>query len=338
MRRHYCCYFDHRYLPRGLVMIQSLRAHDPGAVVWVLCLDDLCKELLAASGERDLQLLRLADLERGDAALLDARSNRSLIEYYFTCTPSLVRYVLARVSPGDCVTYVDGDLCFFAAPEPLYAELGSGSVSIVPHRFTPKVRHLERFGRYNVGWLTFRNEAAGVAVADWWRERCNEWCYDVLDDDRFADQKYLESFERLFPGVIALRNPGANLAPWNLGGHALSVRDGGVLVDGVPLVFFHFHGLRTLGRSLYLTDHRRYGAPFAGLVRRHIYRPYVQQLAGIAAQVERLQARSANPLARMSSRRSAALNRLLGGFKRPAKNALSLALGEFVLVVNGRAL
>jgi glycosyltransferase involved in cell wall biosynthesis len=333
----YCCYFDHRYLARGLTMIRSLRAQDPSAVVWVLCLSEECFGALQAMAEPGTRLLRIADLEAAYPALAAARSNRSLIEYYFTCTPSLVCFVLEGAGAGSIVTYVDSDLYFFSDPAPLIADLGENSVSIIPHRFPPRLKYLEKYGLYNVGWMSFRSDARGRAVARWWQDRCNEWCYDVFDGDRFADQKYLDRIATDFEGVAILAHPGANLAPWNVGGHALSLDGDRLVVDRRwPLIFFHFHGLRKLGKRIYIPGHFRYRAPFGRLMRTRIYRPYAQQLHATAAETVPYMAAATAPLARYMSGRINAVERLLSRLRQPAKDLMALVRGEFVIVSRGR--
>jgi len=282
MTRHYCCYFDHRYLPRGLAMIRSLRRVEPEAEVWVLCLSDAAHRGLSRLNEPGVHLLALADVEDGDAPLLCAKTDgRSLVEYYFTLTPSLVHHVMART--GEMVTYLDSDLYFFAGLRPIYDEMGDSSVLIIPHRFVPAMRHLERFGRYNVGWLSFRNDAAGRACLEWWRDRSNEWCSDVVDEagKRYCEQRYLDGFAENFPGVHVLAHPGANLAPWNVAGHRLDLREGKVLVDGRELLFFHFHGLRRIGARRFFAIHWEYGGPMTRLMRAHVYKPYLAELLAI---------------------------------------------------------
>ena len=96
----YCTCFDHRYLPRGVAMIRSLRRFAPDAQVWVVCLSDAAHQALVAMAEPGVQAVCLAEFENGDAALLRAKQDgRSLIEYYFTLTPSLIRYTLAKKAP-----------------------------------------------------------------------------------------------------------------------------------------------------------------------------------------------------------------------------------------------
>lgn len=321
-------------------MIRSLRRFESAAPIWVLCLDDECRRLLERLGEPGVRAVPLSDLEEGDAGLRSAKDDRTRIEYYFTLTPSLVRFVQDRVAPDDTVTYVDGDLYFFSDPKPLHEELGAGAVTVIPHRFSEPVRHLEAWGVYNVGWLTFRNDSRGRAVAQWWRERCNEWCRNVLEADRFADQKYLERFEKLFEGVVRIGNPGANVAPWNIGRHAISREAGVLLIDGrAPLIFYHFHGLRALGRWAYLVRHHPYRAPFLDIVRREIYRPYVTVLAAITREVESLGGVRSAALPRDSGAQASPLRRFLAALRGLAREDLpSVLRGEIVLVLRGRAL
>ena len=281
MRPAYCTYFDHRYLARGVAMIRSLRLVAPDAQVWVLCLSEEAGDALQSLAEPGVRLISLGEIEAGDGALAKAKADgRSLIEYYFTLTPSLVRYVMAH-SGADIVTYLDGDLYFFSDVAPIYQEMGDASVLIIPHNFAPAMRHKEIYGRYNVGWLSFRADGNGRACLEWWRERTNEWCRDTPEDGRFCEQLYLDYFAEQFAGVHVLAHPGANLAPWNVGNVALSLRDGRVLVNNNPLIFFHFHGIKRVGARHFFTVHRDYAAPMTALMREHIYRPYFRELTAI---------------------------------------------------------
>ena len=70
---------------------------------------------------------------------------------------------------------------------------------IIPHRFTRRlarpaaVRNLQ----CRLGERPPRDE--GIAALRWWRERCIEWCYDCVEGDRFADQRYLDRLPGMFP-------------------------------------------------------------------------------------------------------------------------------------------
>ena len=242
--RDFCTLFDANYLPRGLVTLRSLREVHPDARLWVLCMDSDTERVLRTLAEPGLELVALTELEKYDAALAATKPGRSRAEYCWTSTPAICRYLLDRDFELDEITYVDADLMFHSSPGPVFDELGSDSVLIVPHRYAPQWAAQEpTHGIYNVEWVTFRRDERGLAVLDWWRERCIEWCYASVEDGKFGDQKYLDDWPQRFEGVHVLRHPGGGLAPWNAPRHRLARDERGVTVDRHPLVFFHHHSL-----------------------------------------------------------------------------------------------
>lgn len=278
---YFCTYFDRNYLPRGLALYRSLQQQCPECKLWVLCMDGETYAVLTQLGLPGVEPIALPDFEAGDNALLAAKQNRSQIEYYFTCTPSLPLYVLNHWPEVDLITYLDADLFFFASPAPLFAELGTGSIAIIGHRFTPHLRNLEVYGLYNVGWLSFRRDEHALACLNWWRAQCIEWCYDRLDkdNDRFADQKYLNDWPSRFQHVVVLGNKGANVAPWNVGNYHLQIRDRHtVMVDETPLIFFHFHGLKQITAWVYDPNWTQSGVTSFTVLRKKIYNPYLRTL------------------------------------------------------------
>ena len=75
-----------------------------------------------------------------------------------------------------------------------------------------------------------------------------------------------------------LQHRGANVAPWNVGDYRLSEQDGAVYVDGVPLVFFHFHGFKQLNPWLFNSN---LGLTFrfpSRVLRRRVFEPYIRAL------------------------------------------------------------
>lgn len=280
---HYCTYFDANYLTRAVALYRSLRRHSPAFTLWALCLDDEAWQALEALALDGVRAVPLAELEAADPELLAVKGTRSTVEYYFTCSPSLPRHLLRSHPDIGLVTYLDADLLFYASPQSIFEALGDGSVLIVPHRFPPEIRELEAYGVYNVGLLTFRDDESGRAILDHWREQCLEWCFDRIDGDRFADQKYLDAWPGQ-PGVVVLEDPGAGLAPWNAMAHAVDVTADPATVDGRPLVFYHFQGVRQVGPALWDTRSDVYGV-IDPAVRAWLYLGYVRELQAAAALV-----------------------------------------------------
>lgn len=273
---HFCTYFDSGYVSRARVLHASLRELCPDARVVALCLDDGAYRAVSDLGDDSFQPLRLEDLEAADPELAAVKPFRTQYEYYFTLGPSLIRYVMDR-DDVDHLTYLDADMRFYADPQPLFDEAEGAAVVIVGHRFPPRLRHLEDHGRFNVAWVGFANDGEGRRCLDWWRERCLEWCHDVVEPDRYADQKYLDQFPTLFDRVHELQHPGADVAPWNLADPPLTWDNGTYRVGGRPLIFFHFQGTKLLGDKLIDPNLTVYGTRATAPVTR-LYRSYVQAL------------------------------------------------------------
>jgi hypothetical protein len=273
LNRVYCTYFDHNYLPRGLALHESLQQHAPGARLWVLCLSEACYRTLTALNLPNLVARRLSDFEAADPEVAATRPTRSMIEYYFTCSAAWMLHVLENERDAEWVTYLDSDLFFYASPEPVYAEMKDAAFGIVPHRFARRLSGQRQYGLYNVGWVSARRCDEGLAALRWWRERCVEWCYDRVEGDRFADQRYLDRLPELFKNTHVIGHLGANLAPWNIEEVRVAWRDGSVWIeDRYPLLFFHFYGLKRHGQH-YFNIHRVYRAPFTDVIKHHIYEP-----------------------------------------------------------------
>jgi hypothetical protein len=279
-RRHYVTLADRNYLTRGLALIESLARHERrDHVLYFVCLDELTRTVLTALRHPNVVPVALHHLERNDHALLATRAGRSLVEYYWTLTPTLILRLIERHPDIDVLTYLDSDLYFFSSPDPVFDELGRQSVLIHEHRYTRELAYLEReSGRFNVGLLCFRRDQTGLEVLRWWRERCLEWCFARTEDGKMGDQMYLDDWPRRFPGVTVLQHPGAGLAPWNHGQYRVQPQpDGPATVDGRPLVFFHFHSLAVPHPSLLLTSkHPVY--PMSEPILRACYLPYAEAL------------------------------------------------------------
>lgn len=289
---NFCTFFDSNYLIKGLALYRSLVRHAASFSLWVLCFDDLAYKTLKILSLPGIVPISLKDFEEGDEELIHAKKNRSRIEYYFTCTPSLPLHIFKNCPEVDVITYVDADLFFFSDPSPIYEELGDNSILIVGHRFPAHHRQLERFGIYNVGLLSFRRDNNGLQCLNWWRKSCIEWCYDRIENGRFADQKYLDDWPTRFSRVVVLQHKGAGLAPWNVVGYTVGLKNGQVLIDSQSLVFFHFHGLKQIGRLVYDPNLVRYGVHTDLLLKRYIYNPYIRELHSIDRQLSRFFDRS----------------------------------------------
>lgn len=274
--------FYANYLTRALVLYRSMAAHFVRPFVLVaLCMDDLSAEILGALDLPHVRILRIAELEARYPELAAVKPKRSIGEYSWTCTPALMRFMLEQVEPGESVAYLDADLMFFSDVGPVFDEWGDNDILIHEHRYAPQHRHMiPTSGTFNVGLVAIRRTQQGTACLERWHEQCIAIC--VLDGTRglCGDQGYLDEWPARYDRLTVLQHKGAGLAPWNIEQYALAQRGGTPQVDGVPVVFYHYHAFRWRGAffgwALVISS---LGYDFTPLQLRLVYRPYVAALA-----------------------------------------------------------
>jgi hypothetical protein len=276
--RHFCILFDWNYLPRGLLLYHSVKKHSPAAQVHILCTDDASMSYLAQSPLPDCHLISPADIEAADPELLAIKGTRTLKEYCFTLKSCLIRHLLRRIPENEFLTYLDADLYFFSGMEPIYGELKDGSVGMMAHRFPKGLEHMAIHGIYNAGWIAFRNDDRGRRCLEHWRKQCFAWCHDRVEGGHYADQTYLNEWPGQFEGTVVVQNPGANLAPWNVGQYKIDESTPPVSVDGHALIFYHFHALYRIAGASFDSQLGKYGFALTDVLRNRIYQPYLDKL------------------------------------------------------------
>jgi hypothetical protein len=279
MLYNFCTLFDRNYASRGLALYRSLeRVCMQEFRLTILCIDEETRDLFTRLALPRVRLLTAEDL--GDPELLEVRKTRPRREFCWTCTGPLMLALLRQAGSDEIVTYLDSDLLFFSDLQPVYDELGDKDIFIHGHRFSARYQsYAAASGVFNVGLIAVRNAPQGIACLARWRAQCLEVCELDPAKGYCGDQKYLDEWPSLYSELATAEHPGIALAPWNVEGRAITKRGGKVMVDGQPLIFYHYHGLRII-----LTGPRRWlalpaiGYRFTLEERRLIYRPYVRML------------------------------------------------------------
>ncbi len=223
-------------------MYRSLLSHGGDFHLWIICFDDLAYELLNKLNLEKVTLITLSQFE--DEELLRIKPQRTRQEYCWTCTPSTALYVLNTEPHVDAITYLDADLMFFSSPEPIFAEAGNASILLTEHRYLAELDQSTISGIYNVQFMMFRRNSEGLQALKWWRDRCLEWCFARVEDNKFGDQKYLDDWPERFTGVHILQHLGAGVAPWNSAQYSFKKIEHKVYVENQILIFYHFHALK----------------------------------------------------------------------------------------------
>jgi hypothetical protein len=272
----YCTYFDHNYLSRATLMIESLRRYDQ-SLIYVLALSDLCETILRELALPNVEIVPLARLEAAYPELAPLKQSRKTIEYYFTLSPFLPHYLFGETD-AERISYIDGDLYFFTSPRPVIDTFGAASVAITPHRFSFEFRNHVIYGRFNVAWITYRRNAEGLDCVNTYKAECTAWCYDRVEDGKFGDQKYLDTWPERYPSLKIIEQKGFNLAIWNVNNYMMRVKNGVVMVDDDPLIFYHFASTQLLPDGTVRAPAPTRGGRSKAVLMDSVVRPYERML------------------------------------------------------------
>lgn len=252
--------FSYSYLDRARVLAASLRRQHPDWVIWAVLTDKPPPDFsLDWSAEEFDEVMTAEDLfgEATDSWLF----RHDIVE---ACTAVKGR-ALQRImdQPGaEKVFYFDPDIALFNDMMAVEQLLNDEAIVLTPHQLDPDDRSETQaiwdneitsldYGVFNLGFVAVRNSPEGRRFADWWADRLEDWCHDRLDIGLFVDQKWCNLIPCFFDSVKVLRDPGYNVASWNLSQRTLKFdTQGTARVNGVPLRFFHFTKLGPIGDTM----------------------------------------------------------------------------------------
>lgn len=286
----FCTLFDSFYLDKGLALYYSLKRTCKNFKIYIYAFDEMTYEVLSGKRLSNAIIIPEKELEKEYPILTKLKKERSKAEFSWTCTPVSIEYILNKYNEDNC-TYIDADIYFFSDADILLNEIkdNDANVVITPHRFSNSVRdkHLQnRSGKYCVEFNYFDSTENSRKALSWWKEKCFEWCYHIYEKNRMGDQKYLESFPKLFEGVHELQNLGGGVAPWNLkqyeyigknlegGAPVLRERSTG---REFPIVFYHYQSMRYINENYIIVRSETHSKK----TKDAIYRPYLQEIEGI---------------------------------------------------------
>ena len=272
--------FDHHYAARGLVMLESVARHCSAPFeATVLCMTPEAHRIVSAFSTRSVRALSVEELD--DPELLALRGVRPHREFCWTATPALLRHALSAAALHDTVAYLDADLMFFADPMQLLGELEGHDILIHEHRYAPDRAAWQRTsGTFNVGLVAFRPGAQAQACLERWRRQCLEKCELDPEHGYCGDQGYLDEWPGRYDRLRILGHIGGGVAPWNIGQYAVTRGAHGPMVNGVPVVFYHYHALRVVDIKwpVGLIADPAEGYRFRRTVKSLLYRPYLRAL------------------------------------------------------------
>jgi hypothetical protein len=279
MKNVYCTLFDSYYLSRGVVMLRSLSEKGNSKdKIYVFCFDQHTLEVISQLQIPKVFPISLNEFETFE--LLKLKESRTKGEYCWTCTAHTILHVIKIKGEDEC-TYVDADLYFYQNPGIAVPTLES--VLITEHRYTPKYDQTVTSGRFCVQFVTFKNEEKAMALLENWAKQCRDWCFNRVEDGKFGDQKYLDSWPYKESWIKISDLPGVGMAPWNIQQSK---------PNRVDRIFYHFHAITWYENDLIFLG----GYDLHEWVKTSFYLPYLSEWTKTSIE---LQKRFKTPLPRV---------------------------------------
>ena len=238
------------YLGKALALCRSALTHNPGLDTLILLADR--KRPLVLSDTR-IRIVWAEDL--GFPQFLQCAFKYNIIELNTALKPFAARRFLADYGK---VVYLDPDVCVFSPLVSVLQSLDSSSAVFTPHALSPyggggrpSDQDLLRFGCFNLGFFAVSDTPPAHALLDWWHDRCLSQCFYEPQLGLGVDQKWIDLAPAFFDRVGILKDPGLNVAFWNLHEREIVHTGAGWFVDGqTPLGFVHFSSFVETDRSV----------------------------------------------------------------------------------------
>ena len=239
-----CTIVSNNYVPYARVLATSFLDRNPEGTFHTLIVDEPSPEI---DYEAEPFTVTFAhDLEIPSFPTFAFRY--SILELNTAVKPYYLE-ALHRQTECERLCYFDPDILVTASLETLYDELEPADVALTPHVLEPldddklpSERDFLLSGIYNLGFLGMSFNDRTLSFLDWWQRRLYVDCRHEVERGLFVDQRWMDFAPAFLSGTKILRDPGLNVAYWNLAHRRPERVEGEWQVGGSPLRFFHFSG------------------------------------------------------------------------------------------------
>jgi hypothetical protein len=228
------------YFHRARALMDNVEKFLPGAVRLTACVDDMGEEIPEDA----------ASIGYFSSAAMGLPRYQQLA---FALNPTalccaLKAHVVNRALAVNGITrvlYLDNDIGLYRTPDEILQMLEQHSVVLTPHHLTPLPANsqpdeycLIPYGIFNAGMFAVRKCEQAENFMTWW----GGWLMDPRHSNGHwgYDQVWLNYVPVYCPNYGILRDPGYNVAFWNLPERNLDVNHDSFTCGSSPLTAFHF--------------------------------------------------------------------------------------------------
>lgn len=239
-----CTIVANNYLAYARVFSRSFLSQHPDGKVCVLVVDRRHPGLRYE--EEPFEVVFAEDL--GIPGFPQYAFRYSILELNTAVKPWFLLHLHRRLG-CDRLCYFDPDILVLGDLSPIYDRLGEADALLTPHitapiedGLVPGERDFLLSGIYNLGFLGIACNERTLPFLDWWHRRLYKECLHAVERGLFVDQRWMDFAPSFLARAEVWRDPGCNVAYWNLMHRTLERRDGRWWAGGAPLRFFHFSG------------------------------------------------------------------------------------------------
>ena len=241
-----CTIVSRNYLHFAKTLCKSFHSAHPGSAFYVLLVDrpegneDFRGEPFTAVWVEELQIPEFPSVA----------FKYNILELNTAVKPSFLKWILHERGVERLI-YLDPDIFVYSSLAEVDNLLHEKDVVLTPHILSPirdGRRPAERdfllSGVFNLGFIGVSNRSPAREFLEWWEARCLDSCFIDRHSGLFVDQKWINLVPCFFAGIEIIRDPGYNVAYWNVQERTIDRVDGRFLVNGSrELRFFHFSGI-----------------------------------------------------------------------------------------------
>ena len=223
-----------------MALIASVRKNYPHVQFFLLVTEEFTTPDF---NDKSVIVVNVSDLSIPSKELEWLRSYYDLVEFATALKPHLLLYILRL--KFESVIFLDPDMLLLDKIDDVFSIAETSSAVLTPHRISPIRMGVSfytdstflQFGTFNLGFIAVGMNS--VPFLEWWAERLQFFCTRHVEDLYFTDQKWVNLAPAYFECTI-LKDPGLNLAPWNLDERPLKFQNNKLYSKDVKLRLVHF--------------------------------------------------------------------------------------------------
>lgn len=179
------------------------------------------------------------------------QENYDIIEFNTSVKPFYFTHLMQKHPEAENFIFFDPDIYVYKSISNIEKALKEHNIVLTPHLTAPIEDSRNDFyihehdilnhGIFNLGFVAINNSEEAKRFIKWWEDRLGTQCIHDLCNGLFVDQLWCNLVPAYFDNVLIEKDPGMNMAYWNLQERVISKEGDQYRVNQThPLTFFHF--------------------------------------------------------------------------------------------------